>query len=188
MSSDFQADLDAIARIERGAHDPRRGVPHDGHGLRGRRARHRGTLDRLQREDDIDFGLVPGGELKVETTICHEIRQSGEPMVIDHVAQDAAYCGHPTPAMYGFQSYISVPIVRSTAPFSAPSAPSILGPPPQHARHGGHVQALRRISSPFTSTPSSGWSRARRRWPANASRLGCASNSSRCWATTCAIR
>ena len=62
-------------------------------------------------KDDIAFGLQPGGELKVETTICHEVRQSREPVVIDHVAEDAAYCGHPTPAMYGFQSYISMPIV-----------------------------------------------------------------------------
>ena len=30
-------------------------------------------------------------------------------MVIDHVAEDADFCGHPTPAMYGFQSYISMP-------------------------------------------------------------------------------
>ncbi len=62
--------------------------------------------------DQIDFGLKPGGELKVETTICHEIRQSREGVVIDHVAEDAVYCGHPTPAMYGFQSYISLPIIR----------------------------------------------------------------------------
>src|ERR1700691_176915 len=55
--------------------------------------------------DQIDFGLKPGGELKVETTICHEIRQSREGVVIDHVADDDVYCGHPTPAMYGFQSY-----------------------------------------------------------------------------------
>ena len=41
--------------------------------------------------DEIGFGLAPGGELKVETTICHEIRASGEPVVIDHVAEDAAY-------------------------------------------------------------------------------------------------
>ena len=27
--------------------------------------------------DDIEFGLQPGGELKLETTICHEIRQAG---------------------------------------------------------------------------------------------------------------
>jgi signal transduction histidine kinase len=63
--------------------------------------------------DEIDFGLRPGGELKVETTICHEIRASGEAVIIDHVAEDAAYRGHPTPAKYGFQSYISMPIRRS---------------------------------------------------------------------------
>jgi signal transduction histidine kinase len=60
--------------------------------------------------DDIQFGLYPGGELKLETTICHEIRQAGEAVVIDHVAEDQAYCRHHTPAMYGFQSYISMPI------------------------------------------------------------------------------
>ena len=39
-------------------------------------------------KDDILFGLVPGAELKVETTICHEIRQSHTPVVIDNVAMD----------------------------------------------------------------------------------------------------
>jgi hypothetical protein len=29
-------------------------------------------------KDDIAFGLKPGGELKVETTICNEIRASRE--------------------------------------------------------------------------------------------------------------
>jgi signal transduction histidine kinase len=67
--------------------------------------------------DDIAFGLKPGGELKVETTICHEIRQSGEGVVIDHVDEDAVYCGHPTAAMYGFQSYISMPITLSDGTF-----------------------------------------------------------------------
>jgi signal transduction histidine kinase len=61
--------------------------------------------------DEIQFGLKPGGELKVETTICNEIRESGQPIVIDHVADDEVFCRHPTPAMYGFQSYISMPIV-----------------------------------------------------------------------------
>ena len=60
--------------------------------------------------DEIEFGLQPGGELKVETTICHEIRQSHQAVVIDHVAEDEIFAGHRTPAMYGFQSYISVPI------------------------------------------------------------------------------
>jgi signal transduction histidine kinase len=62
--------------------------------------------------DDIDFGLKPGGELEIETTICNEIRASGNPVVIDHAAEDEVYAVHPTPALYGFQSYISVPIYR----------------------------------------------------------------------------
>src|SRR6201999_585684 len=37
--------------------------------------------------------------------------------VIDHVAQDEAYSGHPTPAMYGFQSYISMPIILTDGRF-----------------------------------------------------------------------
>jgi signal transduction histidine kinase len=61
--------------------------------------------------DDIAFGLTPGGELKVETTICNEIRDSREPVVIDHVAEHPDFCHHHTPAMYGFQSYISMPIL-----------------------------------------------------------------------------
>jgi signal transduction histidine kinase len=68
-------------------------------------------------KDEIAFGLVPGGELKVATTICDEIRDSGRPVIIDHVAEDEAYCGHPTPALYGFQSYISMPIRRSDGSF-----------------------------------------------------------------------
>jgi signal transduction histidine kinase len=67
--------------------------------------------------DEIDFGLKTGGELQVETTICHEIRQSREAVVIDDVAADAVYCQHPTPAMYGFRSYISVPIILADGSF-----------------------------------------------------------------------
>jgi signal transduction histidine kinase len=67
--------------------------------------------------DEIAFGLVPGAELKVETTICDEIRNHGEPVVIDHANEDDAYCNHPTPKMYGFQSYISVPIFTSGGRF-----------------------------------------------------------------------
>ena len=67
--------------------------------------------------DNISFGLQPGGELKVETTICNEIRASHQAVVIDSVADDEMYCGHHTPAMYGFQSYISMPIVRRDGSF-----------------------------------------------------------------------
>ncbi len=67
--------------------------------------------------DEIAFGLVPGGELVVETTICHEIRASHHAVVIDHVAEDTAYVGHHTPAQYGFQSYISMPITLADGTF-----------------------------------------------------------------------
>ena len=68
-------------------------------------------------QDSLRFGLQPGGELKVQTTICHEIRQHREPVIINHVAEDATYCGHHTPEMYGFQSYISMPILLPDGSF-----------------------------------------------------------------------
>lgn len=68
-------------------------------------------------KDDIAFGIKPGGELKVETTICNEIRAGRQLVVIDHVAEDRVFRSHPTPAMYGFQSYISQPVVMSDGSF-----------------------------------------------------------------------
>ena len=67
--------------------------------------------------DQINFGLKPGGELVVESTICHEIMETGKAVVIDHVAEDPAFCGHPALAKYGFQSYISIPIYRRDGSF-----------------------------------------------------------------------
>jgi signal transduction histidine kinase len=67
--------------------------------------------------DEISFGLKPGGELKVETTICDSIRASGNAVAIDHVAEDDDFRGHPAPALYGFQSYISMPIFRRDGTF-----------------------------------------------------------------------
>ncbi|MDP3659134.1 GAF domain-containing sensor histidine kinase [Phenylobacterium sp.] len=67
--------------------------------------------------DDIAFGLKPGGELAVTTTICNEIRECGQPVIIDHVAEDPLFAEHATPKLYGFQSYISVPIQHRGAFF-----------------------------------------------------------------------
>ncbi|MNQ87744.1 Bacteriophytochrome [compost metagenome] len=67
--------------------------------------------------DEINFGLKVGGELKLETTICNEIRQHKNAVVIDHVDEDPEYAGHHTPLMYGFQSYISVPITLKNGNF-----------------------------------------------------------------------
>lgn len=67
--------------------------------------------------DEIGFGLGPGGELVLETTLCNEIRQHHAPVVIDDVPASAQYCEHHTPARYGFRSYISVPIFRGDRSF-----------------------------------------------------------------------
>lgn len=67
--------------------------------------------------DEINFGLQPGGELELETTICNEIRDHGQPVVIDEVRLDEQFFNHHTPKKYGFQSYISIPIFLKTGQF-----------------------------------------------------------------------
>lgn len=67
--------------------------------------------------DEIGFGLEPGGELKVETTICHEIRAHRKPVLIDDVDCDPQYRDHHTPQIYKLKSYISVPIILSDDTF-----------------------------------------------------------------------
>jgi GAF domain-containing protein len=65
-------------------------------------------------KDELGFGLKPGGELRVETTLCNEIRSHREPIIIDNVAEDEKYAHHHTARIYGIQSYISFPIVLKT--------------------------------------------------------------------------
>ncbi len=67
--------------------------------------------------DRIEFGLKPGDELVIQTTICDEIRASGQSVFIDQVSADPQWRTHHTPAMYGFESYISVPILLSDGSF-----------------------------------------------------------------------
>lgn len=67
--------------------------------------------------DQIQFGLGVGGELQVESTICHEIRESRQAVLIEHVDEDDHYRNHPTPRQYGFQSYISMPIFLADKSF-----------------------------------------------------------------------
>jgi signal transduction histidine kinase len=68
-------------------------------------------------QDNVLFGLKPGDELKIKTTICDEIRQNPKPVIIDNVSEDKDYHDHHTPAMYKLQSYISVPIMRQDGTF-----------------------------------------------------------------------
>lgn len=61
--------------------------------------------------DKIEFGMNAGDELEIKTTICDEIRASGRGVFIDHVGSDPAWRVHPVPALYGFESYVSIPIM-----------------------------------------------------------------------------
>jgi signal transduction histidine kinase len=67
--------------------------------------------------DAIGFGLAPGGELVLETTLCNEIRQHRETIAFGEASADAHYRGHQTPKLYGFESYISVPILLADGRF-----------------------------------------------------------------------
>lgn len=67
--------------------------------------------------DRIDFGMSPGDELKLATTICDDIRQYGEAVVIDDVSENAEWLMHPAPILYGFKSYASFPITLANGAF-----------------------------------------------------------------------
>jgi len=112
--------------------------------------------------DTIAFGLEPGGELDVTTTICHEIRQHRQIVVIDDVGSDPVYRDHGTPAHYGLKSYISMPIVLSDGTFfgtlcaidprpAHPSQPHIIGMFKLFAQMiGQHIEAKRELAAKTT--------------------------------------
>lgn len=62
--------------------------------------------------DRIGFGVAVGDGLDVSTTLCKQVRETGAPVVIDNVDEDALYRHHQAPEIYGFQSYVSIPIFR----------------------------------------------------------------------------
>jgi signal transduction histidine kinase len=64
-------------------------------------------------KDEINFGLKPGGQLELETTLCIEAKRARSAIVIDHASQDPRYRDHHTPRLYKIESYVSVPIVLS---------------------------------------------------------------------------
>jgi signal transduction histidine kinase len=60
--------------------------------------------------DDLGFGLLPGQDLVLETTICNDIRSHREAVVFGHASEHPVYSTHHTPKYYGLESYASVPI------------------------------------------------------------------------------
>jgi hypothetical protein len=138
--------------------------------------------------DDISFGVKPGDELELETTICNEIRHHRQSVIIDEVARDGNYCGHPAPARYGFQSYISMPIELPDGEFfgtlcaidprpARVNTPEIVGTFKLFAELiAFHLDANRRLAISEAALP------------ANARPRAFVNSSSQSWATTCAIR
>lgn len=67
--------------------------------------------------DNLGLGLKPGDELDVTTTLCQEIRSSHQTIVIDQASEDDQYARHHAPRVYRFESYISVPVLRTDGSF-----------------------------------------------------------------------
>lgn len=67
--------------------------------------------------DHVGFGLKPGDELPIESTLCNEIRDHRQAIVFDDASVDGRYIRHHTPRIYGLRSYISMPIIRADGSF-----------------------------------------------------------------------
>ena len=83
--------------------------------------------------DHLNFGLPPGDELVVGSTLCQEVRTCRDTIVIPNVDASETYRDHHTPRQYGFKSYISIPIVRADGSFwgtlcAIDPKPRMLGP------------------------------------------------------------
>lgn len=106
--------------------------------------------------DQIDFGMSPGDELRISTTICNDIRQSGKTVVIDNVADQPKWLTHPAPALYGFKSYVSLPIILDDGSFYGtlcaidPQPRKLNRPDILSALHDSAARVAATLSSPLT--------------------------------------
>jgi len=84
--------------------------------------------------DQMNFGLGVGDHLNVATTICSEVRDSRKPIVIEHASEEPEFCEHPTPRLYGFESYLAFPLFRTNGEYfgnlcALDAAPAVLREP-----------------------------------------------------------
>lgn len=94
--------------------------------------------------DQIDFGMSPGDELRISTTICNDIRESGNAVVIDDVSSDPQWHSHQAPALYGFKSYVSLPIILRDDSFYGTLC--AIDPRPRKLNGPDMVPALKRFA------------------------------------------
>ena len=112
-----------------------------------------------QVKDAIGFGLDPGEELEVRMTICDEIRQHGRAVLIDDTSRESDWWSHPVPVLYGFRSYVSLPITIDDRFFGTLCA---IDPEPRSASLQEQLEALEalgrraaaRLSQPMEASPA----------------------------------
>lgn len=100
--------------------------------------------------DRIEFGMAPGDELEIMTTICNDIRQCGEAVVLDDIDGNARWRTHAAPVLYGFKSYASLPLYLADGSFFGtlcaidPERRAVSGPATIAAleRYAGEVAAI----------------------------------------------
>jgi signal transduction histidine kinase len=67
--------------------------------------------------DHLNFGLKPGGDLELNSTICDEIRVHHQPVIFGRASAHPVFSTHHTPRIYGLESYVSVPILTEGGRF-----------------------------------------------------------------------
>ncbi len=104
--------------------------------------------------DQIDFGMSPGDELRISTTICNDIRESGNAVVIDDVSTNDRWLTHPAPSLYGFKSYASFPITLADGSFYGTLC--AIDPKPRRLRGSAMAAALTGFAAEMSEILSRG--------------------------------
>jgi signal transduction histidine kinase len=68
-------------------------------------------------KDEARFGLRPGMEFLVDTTLCFGSQASRQPIVIEHATADLCYYDREAAKRYQIESYVSVPIIRANGDY-----------------------------------------------------------------------
>jgi len=96
--------------------------------------------------DRAGLHIVQGMKLVLAKTFCLDVTRNEEAIWFSDYQAHAQHCTSPIPPMYGFRSYISVPVALPMAPSSAPCARWIRK----------HAPSPRTSCDPCTGWP--GWS------------------------------
>jgi GAF domain-containing protein len=75
------------------------------------------AVARVTEDRWIAFGMNPGDELEIQKTICSQVRAEGCRVIIDDVRGDPDWRTHPVPILYGFKSYVSLPLTLEDGSF-----------------------------------------------------------------------